>query len=235
MTDLKRVLAWGDATTGFQHDSISHAFSVMERLGRESGAFQIWIRTDSQWITKQDVLPPARNARNLNFFDAIFFFGIGDNLDAAQKEDLLSFIRDDGKGFVGAHTGDNAFHDCPEFGEMMGGRFDGHPWDTFDASIVVEDPAFPAMKVLPPRFTIRDEIYRHKEFSRDRVRVLASLESLPGVAVAWAKMHGKGRVFYSTFGHDDDAWDNRLVQNMYLEAIKWALRLTGHDIELNPR
>jgi type 1 glutamine amidotransferase len=202
----------------------------MERLGRESGAFQTWIRTDSQWITKQAVPPPARNARNLDFFDAILFFGTGDKLAPHQKEDLLSFIRDDGKGFVGAHTGDNAFYDCPEYGQMIGGRFDGHPWDTFDARIVVEDATFPAMKNLPARFTLRDEIYTHRDFSRQRVHVLASLESQPDVAVAWVKMHGKGRVFYSTFGHDDDAWDNPLVQRMYLEALKWALRLTGEDI-----
>jgi len=230
ITSSKRVLAWGDTTTAFQHDSISHAFCVMERLGRESGAFQTYIRTDSQWITKQAVPPPARNARNLDFFDAILFFGTGDNLTTQQKHDLISFIRDEGKGFVGAHTGDNAFCDWAEFGELIGGRFDGHPWDTFDASIVVEDPSFPAMQALPARFTIRDEIYTHKEFSRDRVRVLASLERDRDVPVAWAKMHGKGRVFYSTFGHDDEAWDNSLVQGIYLRALQWALRLIGEDI-----
>jgi uncharacterized protein len=43
----KRVLAWGDATTAYQHDSISHALATIERLGRESGAFDTYIRTDS--------------------------------------------------------------------------------------------------------------------------------------------------------------------------------------------
>src|SRR4051794_22865596 len=78
----KRVLAWADTLTGYQHDSISHALAVMERLGRESGAFDLYIRTDSQWITKQPVPLPARNAHNLNDFDAIFYFGTGDNLNA---------------------------------------------------------------------------------------------------------------------------------------------------------
>src|SRR5438309_2306116 len=96
----KRVLAWGDTLTGYQHDSISHALATMERLGRESGAFDLFIRTDSQWITKQPVAAPARNARNLDYFDAIFYFGTGDNLTARQKQDLLSFVHDDGKGFI---------------------------------------------------------------------------------------------------------------------------------------
>ena len=50
-------------------------------------------------------------------------------------------------------------------------------------------------------------------------------------AVAWAKMYGKGRVFYSTFGHADEAWDNPQVQKMYLEAVKWAMRLQGDDVK----
>src|SRR3954464_15294038 len=85
----KRVLAWGDTLTSYQHDSISHALSTMERLGRESGAFDLFIRTDSQWSSKQPVPLPARNARNLDYFDAIFYFGTGDNLNAQQKKDLL--------------------------------------------------------------------------------------------------------------------------------------------------
>src|ERR1022692_5271465 len=105
----KRVLAWGDTLTAFQHDSISHALATMERLGHESGAYEMYIRTDSQWITRQLVPAPARNARNLNDFDAIFYFGTGDNLNAKQKKDLMSFIKEDGKGFIGAHTGDGAF------------------------------------------------------------------------------------------------------------------------------
>src|SRR5947199_10836425 len=82
----KRVLAWGDTITAFQHDSISHALATMERLGKESGAYEMYIRTDSQWITKQPVPAPARNARNLDYFDAIFYFGTGDNLNAQQKK-----------------------------------------------------------------------------------------------------------------------------------------------------
>src|ERR1700744_4759380 len=94
----RRVLAWGDVTFGFQHDSVSHALATIERLGRESGAFETYIRTDSQLITKQPIPEPARNTRNLNYFDSILFIGTGDNLNMQQKRDLLSFVHDDGKG-----------------------------------------------------------------------------------------------------------------------------------------
>ena len=245
--ERKELLAIGDVRTGFQHDSVSHALATIERLGRESGAYDAYIRTDSQLLTKSHITFGERksiNARNLDYFDAIFFMGTGENdLTEQQKKDLMSFIKEDGKGFVGAHTGDDAYFTWPEFGEMIGGYFDNHPWGVFDAPVIVEDPNFPAMKSFPREFTIRDEIYQHKNFSRDKVRVLARLDaakldfSKPNIhrtdkdfPVAWAKMYGKGRVFYSTFGHNDSVWDDPRIQKMYLEAIRWALRETGADI-----
>src|SRR5215467_5219712 len=239
----KKLLAIGDVRTGYQHDSVSHALATIDRLGRESGTFDTFIRTDSQWITKEPVPAPARNTHNLNDFDAIFFMGTGDNLSPQQKKDLMSFIKEDGKGFVGAHTGDDAFFDWPEFGEMIGGYFDNHPWGVFNAPIIVEDGAFPAMKLFPARFTIKDEIYQHKNWDRSKLHVLARLDSSkldfskPNIhrrdkdfAVAWAKMYGKGRVFYSTFGHAAETWDDPQIQKMYLAAIRWAMRLEGSDV-----
>ena len=244
----KKLLAIGDVRGGFQHDSVSHALATIERLGRESGMFDTYIRTDSQLLTKQPISVGDRknvNARNLDYFDAIFYFGTGEgDLSAQQKADFLSFIKTDGKGFVGAHTGDDAYFTWPEFGEMVGGYFDNHPWGVFDAPVIVEDPNFPAMKPFPARFTIHDEIYQHKNFSRDKVHVLARLDASkldftkPNIhrtdkdfPVAWAKMYGKGRVFYSTFGHFDEAWDDARVQKMYIAAIEWSMRLIGDDVK----
>jgi uncharacterized protein len=244
----KRLLAWADVRNGYQHDSISHALATIERLGRASGGYDTWIRTDSQLITKQPITFPAGtgiasgeqfNVRNLNDFDAIFFFGVREiELSSAQRADLLSFVKDDGKGFVAAHSAATAFFSWPEFGEMLGGRFDEHPWGIADGTIVVDDPTFPAMRHLPSRFQVHDELYQLKDFSRDKIHVVAHLDaskldlSRPLVhrrdgdfPAAWAKAYGKGRVFYSILGHDADDWDNPLLQQMYVQAIRWSLRL----------
>jgi len=255
----KKLLAIGDVRTGYQHDSVSHALATIERLGYESGIYVTYIRTDSQLLTKGKIerhdprtpdLAPGINAKNLDYFDAIFFMGSGENdLSGQQKRDLLAFVHDDGKGFVGAHTGDDAFFTWPEFGEMIGGYFDNHPWGVFDAPIIVEDPDFPAMKAFGPSFTIRDEIYVHKApYSRDKVHVLARLDASKldfsgarqlhrtdnDFPVAWTKTYGKGRVFYSTFGHAAETWDNPAIQKMYLEAIKWAMGMTSGDTTPHP-
>jgi uncharacterized protein len=243
----KRLLAIGDQhRKDYQHDAVSHALATIERIGRESGAYTTDIRTDTQALTKHPIQFAEKtvlskpNYRTLNDYDAVFFYTIGElELSAQQKADFLSFIRDDGKGFVGAHSANDTFFSWPEFGDMIGGYFDDHPWDVFDAPVIVEAPGFPAMKGFPPRFTIRDEIYQVKNFSRDKVRVLARLDADKldlnnkrvhrkdrDFPVAWVRDYGKGRVFYSTFGHSDESWDRPDVQKMYLEAVKWAMGLT---------
>lgn len=246
----KKVLAIGDSRTTFQHDSVSHALVTIERMGRESGAYVTVIRTDSQLITKGRVMldgQPVLNAKNLDFFDAIFFFGAGPGLlGEEQMRDLLAFVHDDGKGFVAAHTGDNAFQQFPEYREMIGGLWN-HPWTKrgnleIDLPIIVEDPAFPAMSSLPPAWTVYDEAAVHlPPYSRDNVRVLARLDidkldrdlardpSQTDVPIAWAKHYGEGRTFYSTLGHSDESWDNPLVQRMFFDAIRWALGLVEGD------
>jgi type 1 glutamine amidotransferase len=125
---------------------------------------------------------------------------------------------------------------------MLGGSFDNHPWGTFDAHVLVTDPKFPGMGQFGSDFTIHDEIYQAKQFSPEKSRVLMRLDtskldmSRPEVkaedypyALAWAKMYGKGRVFYATFAHAPSTWDNPQIQEMYTGAIKWALGLVDAD------
>jgi len=248
----KRVLAWADVRYGYQHDVISHALATIERLGYESGAFDTFIRTDSQPITKKAItfgpntgIATGENflARNLNDFDAILFFGVREiELTPDQRSDLISFVSEDGKGFVVAHSGITAFLSWREFGEMVGGRFDQHPWNVTSAKILLEDPKFPAMRGFPAGLVLSDEHYQLKDFSRDKVHVLARLDpatldlKAPLVhrtdgdfPVAWSKTYGKGRVFYSTLGHLPEVWDNPAVQHMYFEALRWALKLVDDD------
>jgi len=236
----KRLLIVGEEK-GYRHEAVSHAMATMERLGRETGLWDTTIRTDTEALTKKKL---EYNAKNLNDFDAVLFYTGGElEMSDEQKAALLSFVRDDGKGLVGVHGAAITFTSWPEYGEMMGGYFDEHPWGTFDAPIVVEDPAFPGMQQWPKSFVWKDEIYQLKGFSREKVRVLMRLDAdkldlnNPLVhrkdrdfAVAWAKNYGKGRVFYSTLGHVEQNWDVANMQKMYVEAIKWVMGLVDADV-----
>jgi type 1 glutamine amidotransferase len=245
------VLAWADTRNGLaQHESVSHALAVIERLGYESGAYDTYIRTDSNIIAKQPLMTTGGRASggpSLANVDAIFFLGHRDvPLDAQQKRELSAFVRDEGKGFVAAHTATTAFDSWPEFGDLLGGRYDDHPWNTASGTVINEDPSFPATRHFPASFLFTDEFYQTKGFSRDKLRVLLRLDlsKMPpnenmrrtdgDFPLAWAKMYGKGRVFYSSLGHAAETWDNRDVAQMYFEAIKWSLGLTEGDATPRP-
>jgi uncharacterized protein len=130
---------------------------------------------------------------------------------------------------------------------MIGGYFDEHPWKTFAAPILVEDASFPGIAQWPHAFTLEDEIYQIKDFSRARCRVLMRLDpnkldlnnahvhrSDRDFAVTWAKMYGRGRVYYSTLGHVEENWDKPEFQKMYVAAIEWAFGLVDADVTPRP-
>lgn len=240
----KQLLAIGEEK-GYRHEAVSHALSTIERLGRENGLWDTTIRTDTEPLTKKKL---EYNAKNLNDFDAVLFYTGGTlEMDDQQKKDFLSFIHDDGKGFIGVHSATITFTQWPEYGDMIGGYYDEHPWGTFQPSILVEDPAFPGMAKMPREFTLTDEIYQLKDFSRDKCRVIMRLDATkleltnPRVhradrdfAVAWAKQYGKGRVYYSTLGHVSANWDKPEFQAMFVGAIEWALGLVDADVTPRP-
>jgi len=244
---LKHILVVSQ-TKGFEHDSISDGMVALYNMGRDSGMWDATLRTDTELISKKDL---GRNAKNLDYFDALVFVSTTGELDLddSQKKDMMSFIKDEGKGFVGVHAALDTNYKWPEYGEMIGGWFDQHPWSTFNAPIVNEDPSFPAVRHFPRAFAKYDEIYQPKEWLRDKVNVLLSLDPTKlnyannprlhrtdhDFAVAWAKMYGKGRVFYSTLGHTRDSWSDPDIRKMYFEAVRWVLGMTEGSAASHPR
>lgn len=240
----KHLLVIGEEK-GYRHEAVSHAMATIERLGTECGLWETTLRTDTEVLTKKKL---EYNAKNLNDFDAVLFYTGGDlEMDGQQKVDFISFIHDDGKGFIGVHSAAITFVDWPEYGDMIGGYYDEHPWLTFDAPIIVEDPSFPGMQQWPRSFVLRDEIYQMRNYSRSKVRVLMSLDVSKldmknknvhrtdgDFAVTWAKMYGKGRVYYTTLGHVEENWDKPEFQQMITEAIAWAMGLENADVNSRP-
>lgn len=247
----KRLLIWADTRNGVsQHDFTSHAMAIIERMGYESGLWDTYIRTDSEIISYQPQKTTggaASGGPSLNNVDAIFSLAHREApLSDAQKADLLKFVRDDGKGFVTGHTGLTAMTQWPEFREMVGGDFGGHNIG-YPHTLVVEDPKFPGISGFPARIEMSEEWYNLQNFSREKIHVILRLDlsdyqNAPAAVaerggdfpVAWARQYGKGRVFGSTFAHVTETWDNPMIQNMYFEAIKWALKLQDADVTPRP-
>lgn len=272
----KRILAIADpqewySSPGYHHDSASHTLATIERLGRESGAWITIIRTDMRLVTKQRIA--GSNVRTLDDFDAIFYMGEGPwNITEQQKADLLSFVHDDGKGFIAGHAG-NGGHLLlwPEYAKMIGGNLVGE-FPTAAMPIILEDPKFPGVQGFAREFRFKDQftlvgpnysreidhvimrmdpskfesVFAHLqpdgdasrsvniEQYRAHFRKLAALRTDGDYPIVWAKKYGKGRVWYSTFGHLEETMDDPRVQRMYIGAIKWALGLVDADLTPQP-
>jgi uncharacterized protein len=224
------------ATEGYRHsDSIDASVPLFEQLAKESGVLEIVHTEDTSLLT----------ADNLRNYDAVYFFTSGElPLSIQQKADLLDFVRN-GKGFGGSHSATDCLYTWPEYGDLIGGYFDGHPW-TQEATVDVEDPQSPLVADAAPNFRFTEELYQFRSFSRDRVRVLLTLDThsvdmtAPGInrtdgdfPLAWIRNYGKGRVFYSAFGHFPDSFRLQPIRTMLLKALLW---LTGEiDADASPR
>jgi type 1 glutamine amidotransferase len=244
----KKLLVVADVQSGFHHDSINHAMATIEQMGRESGFYVSFLRTDSQLITKDPIVGRGTryagrpiNAKTLDYFDAVFFLGSGEGtLSAKQKADLLAFVHDDGKGFIGGHAATIAFYDWPEYGEMIGGFMDGE-YQVAPTALIVQDPKFPGAAKAPA--VMADQFpYLKAPYAKGKVHTIIRLDPSKlkpeqlakrpdgDFPIVWAKTYGKGRVYVSSIGHLDERWDDPVVRQLYLEGIKWALGLTQADV-----
>jgi type 1 glutamine amidotransferase len=156
-------------TKGFRHSSIPHGVVAMDALGRKSGGFSIEHSED----------PAVFAADNLKRFDAVMMLNTTGELftDPELQKSLQGFVTA-GKGLIGIHSASDTFYSWEEYGKMMGGYFDGHPWHE-TVKLKVEDPNHATCECFHGKdFDVIDEIYQYKAdpYSRERLRVLLSLD-----------------------------------------------------------
>jgi len=153
-------------------DTFCSVEKALTKLGNETGDFEAVCSQDS----RKEI-----TAENLAKYDAVFFYTTGNlPLSETQKADLLSYVRS-GKGFSGSHCATDTFYQWPDYGNLIGAYFDGHPWHT-KVKVLVEDPANPATKELGASFEITDELYQFRTpYDRSKLRVIMRIDP------AWAK------------------------------------------------
>ncbi|MBI4602202.1 MAG: ThuA domain-containing protein [Planctomycetes bacterium] len=236
----RRLLVF-DLNVGYPgHASIAHANLAFALLGKKTGAFEAVVSRD----------PAVFERKSLAGFDAVFLNNTVGNLfeDPALRRSLADFVYAGG-GLLGVHGTSVAFtrwpgahEDWPEFGRMLGARGARHRASDERVAIRLDDPAHPLLQPFAGKgFEYRDELFRvDAPYSRDRVRVLLSIDvertkAIQGAAwgdpmrpdedyaLAWVKGYGRGRVFYSTIGHNPHVFSDPLMLRFYLGAIQFAL------------
>ena len=118
--------------------------------------------------------------------------------------------------------------------DMLGGEFQTHHAQA-GVECINMDLSSPATRHLGAKYSVFDEIYLLKNFHRDLVHGLLTLDKhpntqLPGdYPIAWCKQFGRGKVFYTSLGHREDVWLSEAYQKHILGGIKWALGIEKGD------
>jgi uncharacterized protein len=225
--DLPKVLFFTKASA-YQHevtkrvapDQMSLAEKQLSGAAKAAGAFDL--------VASQD---PAEVTRDkLGQYAAVAFYTSGDL--PIDKEALIDYVKNGG-GFACIHNGLATLMTYAPYGQMVGAEFDGHPWDQM-VTVKVEDPNHPATQGLGSSFSVLEEIYQVKNFDRQSVHMLLSLDNSSVdiskghradqyYPLSWTHDFGKGKVFYSAFGHHAEVWNDERMLKHFIEGIRSIL------------
>jgi type 1 glutamine amidotransferase len=217
--DTPKILVFGK-TKGFYHSSIPKGMvTIMNICGQNK------INVDT---TRDAAVFTAENL--MKYKVVVFINTTGDVLDNTQQEAFIRYIRSGG-GFVGIHAATDTEYDWPWYNKLVGAYFLSHP-EQQEAVIQVTDKNNPATSGLPDQWKRTDEWYNFRDISPD-IQVLANLDekSYKGGAngakhpFIWCHEFEGGRAFYTGAGHREDNYDEPLLQQHLMGAIKWAGRL----------
>ncbi|MDA1259124.1 MAG: ThuA domain-containing protein [Planctomycetota bacterium] len=220
-------------SAGFEHSVAKVGDDGLSMVERQ---WQAWDAADPRFEVIVDRSNGWASEKELEKLDAVFFYTTGElDLDDAQRRALMDWIRAGG-GFSGSHCATDTFYQWEDYGRMIGGYFDGHPWHE-KVGVRVENPSHVSTRHLnQPVFIVLDEIYQQKDpWSRDTCAVLLSLDldstnmQKQGInradrdfGIAWTRREGEGRVFYTALGHREDVWESPWFRDHLVEGTLWV-------------
>jgi uncharacterized protein len=243
--DKKQKVLYFSRSAGYEHppvtrkgDELSPSEKALMKWGKEAGIEVV--------CTKDGAVFDG----DLDQYDAFVFYTSGVLTDKCNqpgspmskegKQKFLDAIKA-GKGFVGIHSSTDCFHSDgvdPYIG-MIGGEFIIHGAYQ-KAKMKVTSPKFPGLDKMGDEFAIEDEWYSQNKFPKD-LHVIFVQETgdmqgdvykRPPYPATWARNYGKGRVFYTSMGHDG-IWQTPTFKQVLMSGINWALGNVDADVTPN--
>jgi putative membrane-bound dehydrogenase-like protein len=171
---------------------------------------------DITYTDKADALNP----KTLAGYDGLIIYANTTNITPDQEKALLDYVQG-GKGFIPLHCASYCFLNSPKYIDLVGAQFKSHQTGTFGTTIA--EPDHPVMKGFKG-FESWDETYVHtKHNEKDRTVLEYRKEGDKKEPWTWVRTEGKGRVFYTAWGHDERTWGNPGFQNLVERGIRWAV------------
>lgn len=244
----KKVLFF-TKSAGFQHsviarqgDQLALAEQILTEVGLARG-YEVVASKDGSLFDPDQI----------GVWDAFAFYTTGDlttegndkqpPMSPEGKRALLDAIHA-GKGFIGMHCATDTFHSKGDqvdpYIQMIGGEFITHGAQ-HEARLLVADEGFPGAGPFGPSFEINDEWYAQKNLADDLHVIIAhdtnsmkgAMYQRPNFPQTWARMHGRGRVFYTSMGHREDVWTNPKYQGLLIGALDFVTGKVDADIPPN--
>ena len=167
-------------------------------------------------LTPEEALRPDV----LRNYDALIMYANHTTITPDQEKALLDFV-EGGKGLVAIHCASAMFGNSEKFIALVGGAFLRHGTGDFTADIIL--PNHPIMQGVKP-FVTWDETYVHNKHNPvDRTVLMERVDAEGKEPYTWVRTQGKGRVFYTAYGHDERTWTKPDFQKMLQNAVLWAV------------
>ena len=170
------------------------------------------------------------NKKTLSNYDALIMYLSANNEKPERLRALIEYV-ESGGGLVALHNTSGAFDGDKEFINLIGGQFDRHGSARFVAKIISDKKNHPALKGIS-EFEVWDETYIHKNLNDDRIDLMIRDENGRQEPWTWVRTQGKGRIFYSAYGHNGAVWENFNFQKLVTSATIWVSNKTV-DVNLN--
>lgn len=252
--DKPKKILFFTKSSGFEHsvvkrdgDAPAFAERVLSEFASKAG-FEVEVTKDGTIFDG-----------DLSGYDAFFFYTTGDltqsgtdkqpPMSAEGKRRFLEAIAS-GKGFLGSHCASDTFHtpgkafanqsERDPYIAMLGGEFIRHGRQQ-SAHMKTVDQKFPGTDKAGAGFDLNEEWYSLKNFAPDlHVILVQETKGMtdadydrPPYPATWARMHKKGRVFYTSMGHREDVWTNPIFQTLVTGALRWTTGLVDTDVTPN--
>ncbi|GEO20326.1 PVC-type heme-binding CxxCH protein [Cyclobacterium qasimii] len=163
--------------------------------------------------------PSDLNEEKLRLYDGLIIYANHEMISDEQEIALKNYI-ESGKALIPIHSGSFCFQNSNWFIEAVGGQFSTH--GTGEFSTTITDPSHPVMDGISI-FTTWDETYIHSRLNDDMTILMERAEGDKKEPYTWVREQGKGRVFYTAYGHDERTWNQPEFQKLVANGVLWAI------------
>ncbi len=166
--------------------------------------------------------PAALTAERLANYDALLIYGNHASLTPDQEKALVDFV-ESGKGLVALHSASEMFAGSERYTMLIGALVSERQGSGSEFTAEIVQTSHPAVQGVQPFATWDETVTFTRQNATDRTVLMERADGTGRSPWTWVRTQGKGRVFYTAYGHDQRTWNNPGFQTLVERAIVWSV------------